>query len=112
MFSTSIGEGIQLPTDYSWQKFSEALRCAVSSTAPLQERLADLAWEVANLRREDFPDPDTWSLFEGFMTATAGRTTKINRKAIVATTSQMSDEEAGKWLQEAIKIFSNLSEES
>ena len=112
MASTSVGQGIQSGTDYAWQEFFDALRQAVASTVPLQARLATFALAVCNLKEDNFPDTDTWMRFEGFLEAVAGVPRKATAAKILATTSKMTDEEAGKWLQEAVQIFSNLSEES
>lgn len=95
--------------DYAWQKFFDALRSAVTSTAPLQARLATLARGVRELRREHFPDDDTWGRYAALLNATKG---PKGHGSVEAATAKMSDEEAGRWLEEAIRIFSNLAEES
>ena len=112
MSSTSFGQGIQSGTDYAWQEFFDALRQAVASTVPLQARLATFALAVYNLREDNFPDTDTWMRFESFLEATTGLPKKATAAKILAATSKMTEEEAGKLLQEAVHIFSNLSEES
>ncbi len=98
-------------SDYAWQKFFEALRYAVASTAPLQQRLATLVWEVYDLRQQDFPDPDTWLRFQDFLTATGAIPAAAAKSNIVASTFSMTDAQAGKWLQEAVQIFSSVADE-
>jgi hypothetical protein len=112
MSSTSVGQGIESGADAAWQTFFVALRQAVASPVPLQERLATLVLGVCQLRQEHFPDTDTWWRFEEILKATSGRVGKVTPAKILAVTSKMTDQDATKWLQEAVQIFSNLSEES
>ncbi len=111
MSSTSVGQGIESAADAAWQAFFDALRQAVASPAPLQQRLATLVLGVCYLRQENFPDADTWARFEEFLKAASGRGGKAAPTKILAITSKMTDQEATRWLQEAVQIFSNLSEE-
>ncbi len=112
MASTSVGQGIESGADAAWEIFFHALCQAVASPVPLQERLATLVLEVGQLRQENFCDSDTWSRFEELLKATSGRAGKVAPTKILAITSRMTNQEATKWLQEAVQIFSNLSEES
>ncbi len=112
MSSTSVGQGIESGADAAWQTFFLALRQAIASPTPLQERLATLVLGVCQLRQEDVPDVDTWWRFEELLKATSGRAGKATPAKILAVTSKMTDQEAAKWLQEAVQIFSELSEES
>ncbi len=112
MSSTSVGQGIESAADAAWQSFFLALRQAVASPVPLQERLATLVLGVCHLRQEQFPDADTWWRFEEFLKATSGRAGKAAPAKILAITSKMTNQEATEWLQEAVQIFSNLSEET
>ncbi len=109
---SGVWDGRQIETDYAWQKFLDALCHALISTGSLQQRLADLVWEVSDLRRKNIPEDDTWLRFERFLTATTGHTGTAAKATIKATTLQMKDDEARKWLQEALQIFSDLSEET
>ncbi len=112
MASTSVGQGIESGADAAWQVFFHALSQAVASPAPLQQRLATLVLEVRQLQQENFPDADTWCRFEELLKVTSGHAGKATPTKILAITSKMTDQEAAKWLQEAVQIFSNLSEES
>lgn len=110
--SSSMWGRIQQDTDHAWQTFFDALCHALTSTKPLQQRLAGLVWSVCDLPRENFPDDDTWARFERFVTATTGHPVATAKAKIKATTFKLKDEEARKWLQEALQIFSNLSEQT
>lgn len=110
--STSVGQGIQYGADVACQAFFDALRQAVASKATLPARLGTLVLAVCNLREQNFSDTDTWDRFQRFLTVTTGRPGHATAAKILATTSKMTDEEAGQWLQEAVQIFSSLSEES
>lgn len=112
MSSTSVGRGIEYGTDVAWQAFFDALRQAVTSTASLQSRLATLVIGVCALRQDNFTNADTWWRFEEFLKATAGVPKKATAAKVLATCSKMSGAEAGKWLEEAVHILSDLSEES
>lgn len=111
MESSSVWSKAHLETDYAWQTFFDALYHAITSTGSLQQRLASLVWSVSDLRRQNFPDDETWIRFHKFVTATTGRPVAAAKTSIKAVT-QMKDDEAKQWLQEALQIFSNLSEET
>lgn len=109
--STSVGQGIQSGAEYAWQEFFDALCGAVTSTASLQSRLATVALGVCNLRQQNFPCDDTWVRFNHLLSACTGHAAKPTAAKILGATAKMSDEEAGKWLQEGMQIFSELSAE-
>lgn len=109
--STSVGQGIQSGADYAWQEFFDVLCGAVTSTAGLQARLATLVLGVCHLRQQNFPDDHTWARFENLLTACSSHSAKASAAKILTTTAKMTEEEAGKWLQEAVQIFAELSEE-
>ncbi len=109
---SGVWDGHQIEADYAWQKFFDALCHAITSTGSLQQRLASLVWAVSDLRRKNFLDDETWTRFEEFLIATTGHPATTAKAGIRTTTLQMKDEEARKWLQEAVRIFSNLSEET
>ncbi len=108
---SGVWDGRQIAADYAWQKFFDALCHAITSSGSLQQRLASLAWSVSDLRRKNFSDDETWVRFEQFLTATRGHPATA-KNDIKTTTLQMNDEEARKWLQVALRIFSGLSEET
>ena len=110
--STSVGQGIQSGTDYAWQLFFDAVRQAMASTASPQARLATLTLGVCHLRESNFPDSDAWDRFQTMMGAASGHAAKATPAKILAATEKMSDEEAGRWLQDAVRILCDLSEEN
>jgi hypothetical protein len=99
-----------MATDYGYEKFSGALNYAIGSTDSVQERLANVASEVCHLERDSFPNDELWQQFEVLMNATSGRAAKRDEGTIAATTCQMSNAEAAKWLRRALSIFSDLAE--
>lgn len=101
----------QVEADYGWQAFFDALCHAIVNTGSLQQRVAAFAWSICELRRQHFARDDTWRRFEQLLTSITGEAT--DRKAAVNVASlRMSDEQARKWLQQAVQMFSELSEES
>lgn len=97
--------------DYGWEKFFVALRYAIASTAPPQERLESVVSGVCHLDRDSFPDDETWKRFEKLIEGTTKLPARIEGEGTIrATTAQMTDDEAGEWLHEAIGIFSDIAE--
>ena len=93
--------------DYGWEKFVITLHFAVASTALLQKRLAEVAKSICRLERDSFPDGVAWSRFRKLIAATTwGNRSEV---AIEAVTSQMTDDEAGHWLQEAFGICNDIT---
>ncbi len=112
MASSSVWNKAHVETDYAWQTFFDALGHAITSTGSLQQRLASLVWSVCELRRQNFPDDETWIRFHKFVTATTGHPVAAAKPNIKTITLRMKDDEARQWLHEALQIFSNLSEET
>jgi hypothetical protein len=96
--------------DYGWEKFFSSLHHAVGSAAPLQELLEGVMSGVRHLRRDSFPDDETWKRFEKLLNETTYLSATGNEGAIRATMSQMTDDEAGRCLREAFEIFSKIAE--
>jgi hypothetical protein len=96
--------------DYGWEKFFSSLRYALGSAAPPQELLGGVVSGVCHLRRDSFPDDETWKRFEKLLNETTCLPGKGNEGTIQATTSQMTDDEAGRCLREAFEIFSKIAE--
>ncbi len=111
MALSGVWDPHQLEADYAWQKFFGALCHAITSTGSLQQRLASLVWSVRDLRRENFPDDETWMRFDKFMTATASQQVTADQPSVKAAMLLMKDEDAHRFLQEALQIFSDLSGE-
>ena len=59
-----------MAVDYGCEKFFSVFNYVIVSTRPLQERLESVISAVVHLRREDFPDDETWKRFEKLMEAT------------------------------------------
>ena len=97
--------------DYGWEKFFASLHYAVASTAPLQERLESVVSEICHLKHDSFPDDETWERFENLMKETTKFPARTEGEGTIrATTAQMTDDEASKWLHEAIGIFSDIAQ--
>jgi hypothetical protein len=96
--------------DYGWEKFFSSLHYAVGSAAPPQELLEGVVSGVCHLRRDSFPDDETWKRFEKLLNETTCLPGKGHEGTIQATTSQMTDDEAGRCLREAFEIFSKIAE--
>ncbi len=76
----------------------------------MQERLFGVVSGVCHLERDSFPDDATWERFEALLADNTKRAARGDEGTIEATTSQMSNEEAAKWLQEALSIFTDVAE--
>jgi hypothetical protein len=94
--------------NYGWEKFFIALHDAIASTEPIQKRLQRVVVGVSNLGRDDFPDDESYERFEKLMKGTTILTAK-DAGTMEATTSQMEESEASRWLQEAMGIFSHIA---
>jgi hypothetical protein len=96
--------------DYGLEKFFDQLHYAVSSTDPLQERLTGVVRGISHLRRDSFPDDETYARFERLMKGNTMVPAVANEGSIQATTSKMDEMEAGKWLTEVLAIFCEIAE--
>jgi hypothetical protein len=97
--------------DYGWEKFYSALRYALQSNESLQERLESVIIGVCHLQRDSFPSDESWEHFDSLMKETMKRAARTSHEGTIhATTSQMSDEEAGRLLESAFDLFSDLAE--
>lgn len=92
--------------DHAWEKFSSAIRCALVSNAPVQERLDILMSDVGFLQRDSFPDEHLWDEFRKLVNETARRSRGHGSEA---ATSQMSDKKAKECLERAFDIFSDVA---
>ena len=96
--------------NYAWEKFFTSLYYAIDSKASLQDRLASVISKVAHLSADSFPsDGEIWNRYKGLMEATTKLPALHEEGTIKATTSQMTDEEATRWLREAVGIFSDIA---
>jgi hypothetical protein len=96
--------------DHGWEKFFITLHFAVASPASPQKRLAEVVRSICRLQRDSFPDGETWNRFEKLIAATTGLpATNKSEGTIEPITSQMTDDEAGHWLQEAFGICNDIT---
>ena len=78
---------------------------------PIKKRLEGVISGIVHLQRDSFPDDDTWGRFERLIQATTMLPNRTSGEGTIqATTSQMSDEQADEWLEEAFSIFIALEE--
>jgi hypothetical protein len=107
---TSRGKRDSMGVDFAWEKFDRAIRFALVSDASLQDRLGSLISDVCHLQRDSFPDEHVWDEFRKLMNETTKRGTRHQGDGrIHDTISQMSDEEAKKYLQAAFDVFSHVA---
>jgi hypothetical protein len=79
------------------------------SKESVQGRLSSVVSGVCDLKRDSFPDEETWRRFRLLLK----RSTKLPRHGILDsianTTSHMPEAEAVTWLQHAFALFSDLA---
>ena len=98
--------------NYGWEKLFCACDYAVGSNETLQAWLAAaISSNVHLLSRDDLPSDVAWARLKKILSATTCKPAKGNEGTIAATTSQMTDEEAAKWLREIMSLFSDVAEE-
>ena len=96
---------------YGWEKLYSACYDSVGSAESPQKRLAGaVAYGIIHLRRENLPTDETWERVAKLIQATTCKPAKGDEGTITATTSQMTDEEAGKWLREIMSILIEVAE--
>jgi hypothetical protein len=96
--------------DYGWEKFFSSLHFAIGSTHSLQERLHSVMSGVSHLDRDSFPDDERWERFEKLLKETTKLPARFEGEGTIqATTEQMSDDDAAKWLREAFGLFSDIA---
>jgi hypothetical protein len=96
--------------DYGWEKLYSAVHFAVASEERLQERLASCLVVIQHLGRESFPDDQTWEKFSSLLEASTNRPARYEGEGTIkATTSQMTDEEASRYLREICDLFSHVA---
>ena len=103
-------KGVSMGVDYGYEKFYKVLNYAVGSADPVQRRLEVVLSGIGHLLRDSFPDDGTWKRFETLLNRCTSQVALENEGAIAATTSQMSNEEAIKWLREVFSILMGISE--
>src|SRR5215471_3857396 len=91
---------------------SSSVRFTVQLRAPSSSRndCRVVVSGIDGLRRDRFPNDKTYERFEKLMTATKMLPARSNEGRLAATTSQMKESEAKQWLQEALELFSDVSQ--
>ncbi len=96
---------------YAWEKFFSAVNYAASSTASVQERLANAyVGDIMLVRSEDVPS-ELWERIEKLTAAVTELPARGDEGTVEATTSQMSSDDASKWLSQIVSIFNDIVEE-
>lgn len=92
--------------EQGWEIFSDGIRLALVSEAPLQERLHGLISGLSHLQRDSFPDERTWDDFRKLVNEVAKRDARSQSDG---GNSQMSNEKAKEYLNAAFGIFSQVA---
>jgi hypothetical protein len=93
-----------------WEVFYTQMRAAVRSQETLQTRLEYVVMIVSSLSRDHFPSDETWGRFETLKRATTRLPARFEGEGTLhATTSQMTDSEAGKLLELCFDIFNEMA---
>ena len=97
--------------DYAYEKFFVAIHGAISSDDSLQNRLADAY--MSSIMRVEITDvsAELGKRIKALGDAVTREPAKDNEGTIKATAAIMSTEEAKKWLEEIVSIFSDICEE-
>jgi len=96
---------------YAWEKFFSAVDYAASSCASVQERLASAyIFNIIHVRSEDVP-AELWKRIEKLTAAVTKVPARGDEGTVQATTSQMSSDDASKWLSEIVSIFNDIVQE-
>lgn len=99
-----------LKWNYPWEKLYSACSAAIGSARSPQERLRYAAWEVSLLlSNADISDKELRKRMEQLV-ATCSNKPDQGEGTMPATTSQMTDDEAGELLQEVFAIFDKVAE--
>jgi hypothetical protein len=96
---------------HGWEVFYRAVGSAVTSNESLQERLGSVIMLLGLLQRESFTSDEMWERFRSLKEETTKCPATFRGEGTIhATTSQMSDEEARRLLNESFEIFNELAE--
>ncbi len=97
--------------NYGWEKFFSAVHSSICSELTLQDRLANsYVFDIIHVRQEDVPSQDIWERVQRLTRAVTSKPAKHNEGTVKATTSEMSSDEAARWLQEIVSIFNEIAE--
>jgi hypothetical protein len=81
-------------SDHGLDRVFSALRRAVASTDPLQDRVAEVVHGICDLNRESFPDHETWDLFQALLAKSASCAARGDEKAVAAAPDGQSSKMA------------------
>lgn len=97
--------------NYGWEKFFSAVYGSIGSDSTPQDRLANsYIFDIIHVRRDDVPSDDIWERIQKLSRAVTNGPARQAGGSVKATTSEMSNEEAAKWLQEIVSIFNEIAE--
>lgn len=94
---------------YGWEKFCKAIEGAISNDQSLQKRLADAyIYRLIHVGEPDVPE-EVWVELKKLGRAVTSKSAVGNEGSVVASTCIMADEEAGKWLERIVFMFSDVA---
>ena len=97
--------------NYGWEKFFSAVYGSIGSELTPQDRLANsYVFDIIHVRRDDVPSEEIWERIQKLTQAITSKPGKGGEGSVKATTSEMSSEEAAKWLREIVSIFNEIAE--
>jgi hypothetical protein len=102
----------ELQLNYGFEKLHSACHTAIGSSETPQKRLASaVSFNLTYIRRENLPNEEAWEQVQKIRDAASSKPAEGDEGTIEATTSQMSDDEAAKYLREILDVFSEVAEE-
>jgi hypothetical protein len=96
---------------YAWEHLQAAVQGIVCSVEPLQQRLAGAILNDINFIQERHVPPEVWARLAVMNAEFCTISPKEHENSIIATTSQMSDSEARKWLKEILHLYEEVCRE-
>ena|SRR5258708_31490849 len=97
--------------NHGWECYYVAVRGAAAHNGSLQERLQQCVLVLLPIRRDDFPNDETFDRHKKLISETTKRAERHpDGGTLIATTSQMSDEEATRLLWEICDLFSIVTD--
>jgi hypothetical protein len=96
---------------YGWEHFHAAVERIACSQDPLQDRLADAFLNEITSIQERHVTPEVWDRLANMRAELCKIPAPGEASAIIATTLQMSDSEARKWLKEILHLYEEVCRE-
>jgi len=95
---------------YGWEKFFLAVTHAATSEKTLQDRLRNAyVYNLMYVAKENVP-LEVWNDLQKLKQAVTAKEAVGDEGSAAASTDVMSDEEAGKWLQKVVGMFSDVAQ--